>query len=112
MLGVAVRGIGAGQQIRLLGAGGHAGGWTAALHIDDGDWNLGKVGQTDEFGHQRYARARCSGKSAGAVPASANHHTNGGQFVFGLNDGKAVLTGGGVDPEFVAVLLERLWHRG
>ena len=112
MLGVAVRGIGAGQQIRLLGAGGHAGGWAAALHIDDGDRDFSKVGQADELGHQRYAGARCGGKSAGAVPASANHHTDRGQFVFGLHDGKPVLAGGGVDPKLVAVLLERLWHRG
>ena len=57
MLGVAMRGIGAGNQVRLLGAGGHTGRWAAALDIDDGDRYFSKVGQADEFSHQRNARS-------------------------------------------------------
>jgi hypothetical protein len=34
VLGVAVRGVGAGQQVGLLRARGHAGGRPAALHVD------------------------------------------------------------------------------
>ena len=52
MLGVAVRGIGAAQDVGLLRARGHAGGRPAALHVDDGHRDLGKVGQADELGHQ------------------------------------------------------------
>ena len=43
VLGVAVAGIGGGQQVRLLGAGGHAGGGAAALDVKDHGGDLGEV---------------------------------------------------------------------
>ena len=52
MLGVPVRCVGTRQDVRLLGARRHAGGRAAALHVDDGDGDLGEIGQADELIHQ------------------------------------------------------------
>ena len=112
MLGVTVRGIGATQDVGLLRARGHAGAGPAALHVDYGDRNFGKVGQTNELGHQRDAGAGGGSKGACAIPACAHHHANRGQLVLGLHDGIAVRAGLGVDPEFFAVFLEGFGHRG
>jgi len=53
MLCVAVRGIGAGDDVALLGAGRHARGGAGALHVHDHGRNFGEVRKTDEFGHVR-----------------------------------------------------------
>ena len=50
-----------------------------ALHVDDGDRDLGEVGQADELRHQRDTRARCGREGARAVPARAHHHADRGQ---------------------------------
>ena len=81
---VAVRGIGAGQDVALLRAGRHAGGRTDALHVEQDRRNLRVVAVTEELRHQRDARARGGRKGARAVPSGAQHHADRGQFVFGL----------------------------
>jgi hypothetical protein len=58
VLGVAMRRVGAAQQVGLLGARRHAGAGAAALHVDDRDRDLGEVGQADELRHQADAGAR------------------------------------------------------
>ena len=87
MLGVAVGGIGAGQNIRLLGARRDAGGWTAALHIEQDRWNFGEIGEAKELLHERDTRTGCCGEGPGTVPAGSHHHADGGEFVLGLHDG-------------------------
>ena len=111
VFGVAVRCIGTGDDVGLLRTGGHAGRRPAALHVDDGDRDLGKIRQADEFGHQRNAWARGGSKRPRAVPARAYDHTDGSNLVFSLNDGVIVLAGSGIDPELGAILLEGLCHR-
>ena len=111
VLGVTMGCISAGDQVRLLCPGGHAGGRPAALHVDDGDGNFGEVSKADEFRHQRNSRSRRSGKSPRAIPASPDHHADGSQFVFGLHDGIVMLAGSRVYPELVAIFLECLRYR-
>ena len=60
MLRVAVRGEGAGEEIRLLRAGRHAGRGAAALDVEHDDRDLGEIGEAEELLHQRNARARTS----------------------------------------------------
>ena len=50
--------------------------------------NLGVVAQPDEFRHQRNAGAGGGGHGARARPACAQHHADGGEFVFRLHDGE------------------------
>ena len=111
MLGVAMRGVGAAEQIGLLGACRHAGGRSAALHIDDGDRNFCKVGQPNEFRHQGNARTGGRGKGTRTVPASTHHHADRSQFIFRLHDGHIAASGVLVDTVLVAIFLERLGHR-
>ena len=87
MLGVAMRGIGAGDDVALLGAGRHAGRGAGALHVHDHGRDFGEVGQADEFLHQRDAGAGGRGEGAGAVPGRADHDADRGQFVLALHDG-------------------------
>ena len=65
VLGVAVRGVGAGQDVGLLGARRHAGRGAAALDVEDHRRDFGEIGEADELLHQRDAGAR------GAVKARA-----------------------------------------
>ncbi len=65
VLGVAVRGIGAGQDVGLLRARRHAGRRPAALHVEDHRRDFGEIGEAEELLHQRDAGAR------GAVKARA-----------------------------------------
>ena len=97
MLGVAMRGIGAGDDVALLGARRHAGRGTGALHVDDHGRNFGEIGQADEFRHQRDAGPGGGGEGAGAVPRRADHDADRGQFVLALHDGVFRLAGIGVD---------------
>ena len=108
VFGVAVRGVAAGEDVRLLGAGRHAGRGAAALHIDDGDRDLGEIGEADELVHQRDAGAGGGGEGARAVPAGAGDDADRGDLVFGLDDRVAVLAGFGIDAVLLAVGLERL----
>ena len=99
MLGVAVRGIGAGDDVGLLGARRHAGRRPGALHVEDDRGNFGEIGEPEEFLHQRNAGARGRGKGAGAVPAGADHDADRGEFVLGLDDGEFVLLGLRIDAQ-------------
>ena len=53
MARITVRGVGAGQDVRLLRAGRHARRRSAALNVENDQRNLGKIGQPDELAHQR-----------------------------------------------------------
>ena len=86
VFGIAVRGVGAFQHVALLRARRHAGGRADALHIDHHRRNLGVVCQAEQFVHQRDAGTGGGSKSARAVPGRADHHADGRQFVFGLDD--------------------------
>ena len=112
MFGVAVGGMGAGEQVRLLGAGGHAGGRPHPLHIDEHRRNFGEVGQAKQLGHQRDARARGGGEGAGPVPRGADDDADGRQFVLGLDDGHPHPAGIRLHPVFPGVVTEGLDDRG
>jgi hypothetical protein len=58
MLGVAMRSIGAGDDVALLGSRRHAGRGTGALHVDDHCRDLGEIGQADEFRSSAICRGR------------------------------------------------------
>ena len=74
--GVAVAGVGAADQVGLLRPCGHAGTGAAPLHVDDGDGDLGKVGQADEFGHQRHTGSRGGREGTRTIPPCAHHHAD------------------------------------
>ena len=99
VLGVAVRGIGAGDDVGLLRARRHAGRRPGALHVEDHRGNFGEIGKPEEFLHQRNAGARRRGEGARAVPAGADHHADRGEFVLGLDDGEFVLLGRWIDAQ-------------
>ena len=111
VLGVAVRGVGGRDDVRLLRARGHAGGRAAALHIDDSHWNLGEVGKPDELAHERDPRTGGGGEGARAVPAGAGDNPDRGELVFGLHDGELVLAARLIHAQPLAVALERLCDR-
>ncbi len=112
VLGVAVGGIGTGDQVGLLGARRHAGGRAAALYVENHRRHLGKVGQAEEFLHQRNAGPGGGGKGARAVPCRADHHADRGQFVFGLDYGVACHAVVGVGAVLAAIAAESLDDRG
>ena len=87
VLGVAVRGVGAGDEVGLLRARRHAGRRAGALHVEHHGRNFGEIGEPEEFLHQRDAGAGGGGEGAGAVPGRADHHADRGQLVLGLDDG-------------------------
>ncbi len=91
VLGVAVREEGDGEQVALLVARGHPGGGADALDVEDDAGQLGEVAEAGELRHQRDAGAGGRGHGARAGPACAEHHADGGQFVFRLNDGEGGL---------------------
>ena len=86
VLGVAMRGIGAGEDVALLGAGRHAGGGAGALHVHDHGRDFGEIGQADELLHQRDAGTGGRGEGARAVPGRADHDADRGEFVLALHD--------------------------
>ena len=91
VLGVAVRGVGAGDEVALLGAGRHASRGAGALHIEYDRGNFRKIGQPQKLLHQRNAGTRRRGEGAGAVPGGADHDADGGEFVLALDDRDLVL---------------------
>ncbi len=112
VLGIAVRSVGAGNQVRLLGARRHAGRRAAALHVEDHRRHFGKVGQAEKLLHQGNARAGCRGEGARPIPRGADHHADRGQFVLGLDDGITRHAIIGICPVLAAVAAEGLDHRG
>ena len=111
MLGVAMRRIGAGDQIALLGARRHAGRGARALHIEDHRGNFGEIGKAEELLHQGNAGAGSGSEGARAVPCSPDHDTNGSELVLGLNDRDLVLLCYRVDPQPAAMACERVRER-
>ena len=91
VLGVAVRGEGAEQEVGLLGAGRHAGRRPAALHVEDDHGDLGEIGEAEELLHQRDAGAGGRGEGARAVPAGADHHADRRDLVLRLHDREVLL---------------------
>ena len=112
VLGVAVRGVGGGQEIRLLRPRRHAGRGAAALDVEDHRRDLGEIGEAEELLHQRDAGTGRGGEGAGAVPCRADHHADRGELVLGLDDRVAVLAGDRIDAVAGAVLAEGLRQRG
>ena len=111
MLGIAMGSIGTGQKVGLLGTCGHAGGGAAPLDIDDHKRNLGEIRQTDELGHERYARARGGSERTRAIPARARDDADRCNFVFGLHDRVIGFASCCVVTEFLAVGLEGFGDR-
>ena len=88
VLGVAVGEECGGEQVGLRGARGHAGRGAGALHVEDDAGDLGEVAEAGELGHERNAGTGGGGHGARARPAGAEHHADGGEFVFGLDHGE------------------------
>ncbi len=80
VLGVAVRGIGAGDDVALLGPRRHARGGTGALHVHDHGRDFREIGQPDELRHQRDAGAGGRGEGARPVPGRADDDADRGEF--------------------------------
>ena len=99
VLGVAVRGEGARQDVRLLRARRHAGRRAAALHVEDDERDLGEIGEAEKFLHQRNARARRGREGARAIPARADRHADRRDLVLGLNDRVALLACRAIDAQ-------------
>ena len=112
VLGVAVRGIGAGDDVALLRARRHAGRGAGALHVEDHRRNFGEIGEPDELLHQRNAGAGGRGEGARAVPAGADHHADRGELVLGLDDGVFRLLGVRIDAQLGAMAREGFGERG
>ena len=111
VLGVAVRGIGAGNDVGLLRARRHAGRWAGALHIEDHGGNFREIGEPEELLHQRDAGARRCREGAGAVPAGADHDADRSQLILGLDDGELVLLGLRIDAQAAAIARKGLGER-
>ncbi len=111
VLGVAVRGVGAGDDIGLLRARRHAGRRPGPLHVEHDGGNFGEIGEAEKFLHQRNSRPRGRGKGARAVPAGADHDADRSELVLGLDDREFVLLGVGIDAQPAAVTGEGFGER-
>ncbi len=110
VFGIAMRCVGAFQNVALLRAGGHAGGRTHALNIDNHRGYFSVIRQAEQFIHQRNAGTGGGGESPRAIPRSANYHSDSGQLVLGLNDDVVVLSGLGIAAILLAESLECIQH--
>lgn len=104
MLGVAVRCVGGGKDVRLLRPRGHSGRRAAALYVEDHRGNLGEISEAKKFLHQRDARTRRRRESPCTVPRRPNDHADRRKLVLRLYDGIAVLACYRVDTKLAAVL--------
>ena len=111
VLGVAVRGVGAGDDVGLLGARRHARGGAAALDVEQHHRHLGEVGKPEELAHQRDAGAGGGRERARAVPPAADGDADGGQLVLGLHDAEQAPPVLG-DAQALGVALVGLGQRG
>ncbi len=111
VLGVAVREVGALDDVGLLRARRHPGRGAAALHVDDHHRDLGEVREPHEFGHERDAGARGGGEGARAVPPCPADDADRGELVFGLNDRELVGLGFRIYTQTRAILLKSLGER-
>ncbi len=88
VFGVAVREAGDKAEVGLGGAGGKAGGGAGALDVEDDAGDFGVVAEAGELGHKGDSGAGGGGHGTGTSPSCAEHHADGGELVFGLNDGE------------------------
>ncbi len=89
--GVAMRGEGGGKQVRLLALGRHAGGRSAALHVDADEGQFGHAGQTEQLGLEGEPRAGGGGHGLGSGKGSAHGRADAGDFILGLQQRAALL---------------------
>src|SRR6266545_4647025 len=111
VLGVAVRGVGTGENVALLRAGRHAGRGTCALHVDHDRGDFREISKPKELLHQRDAGTRGRREGAGAVPGGADHHADRSQLVLGLHNRELVALGLRIDPQPPAMAGEGFRHR-
>ena len=111
VLGVAVRGVGAGDDVGLLRSRRHAGRGAGPLHVENHRGYFREIGEAEELLHQRDAGAGGGGEGARAVPGRADHDADRGELVLGLHDGEFVLFGRRIDAHALAVARERLGER-
>ena len=71
VFGVAMRGVGAFEDVALLGTRRHAGRRTHALDVEQHGGYFGVVREPQEFVHQRHARAGGGGERTRAIPVGA-----------------------------------------
>ncbi len=71
-------------EIALLGLGGHAGGWSGALHVDHHHWGLDHGGHAETFGHEREAAARGGAHGPAAGMRRADGHIDHANLIFHL----------------------------
>ena len=107
-----MRCVGSGDDIRLLGAGRHAGRRPAALHVEDHRGDLGEIGEAEKLLHQRNAGAGSRGEGTRPIPRRADHDAERGKLVLGLDDGEAVLAGFRIDAVARAMARECFGKRG
>ena len=88
---VAMTAKGGDVEVGLLDVGRHPRGGTAALHINDHQRHLRHGGPADGLGLEGDARAGRTGHRNAPTPAATNGHRHGGDLVFALNEGSAVL---------------------
>jgi hypothetical protein len=86
VLRVAVRAVDDRKDVRLLRTGRQPGAGPDARDIEDHDRNLGVVGQSDEFVHQRDAGTCRRSHRPRTRPARADSHADCGEFIFSLDD--------------------------
>ena len=111
VLGVAVRGVGAGDDVGLLRARRHARRGAAALDVEQHHRHLGEVGEPQELAHQRDAGAGGGRERARAVPAAADGDADGRQLVLRLHDAEQPPPVLG-DAQALGVALVGLGQRG
>ncbi len=81
-----MRQVGDLHNVALRGAGRQSSGGSHALDVPDHRRHFYVVAQSGEFGHQTDAGAGRRSHSTSPHPASAQHHADGGKFVFRLHD--------------------------
>ncbi len=74
--------------------------------------DLGVVAEADELVHEGDAGAARRREGPRAVPGGAQHHADGGEFIFRLHDAVFVLAGDLIHPQLFAVFLEGIHERG
>ena len=78
------------QQIGLFGLGGHAGAWTAALHVDDNQGQFGHDRQADPSAFKATVPARWCRWPRWRRRSRADGGHTGGDFVLGLQGADVV----------------------
>ena len=111
VFGIAVRGIGRRENVGLLGARGHTGRGSGALHVDQYCRHFGEVGEAQKLAHERHAWTTGSCERAGTVPVGANDHAHGGELVLGLHNGVILLARARVNAQAPTVLFKGIYHR-